>query len=74
MYTLLSCVVLPAGDNSVHKGEVLAYDAEKGQHLVFYDDGEDEWVDLSQQPVTWQEHVRGVTVAHGLPAGDYCSL
>lgn len=61
---------VPVGDNSTHKGEVLAFDAEKGQHLVFYDDGEDEWVDLSLQHVTWQEHVRGVTVAHGLPAGD----
>lgn len=59
-----------AGDSSVHKGEVLAYNAEKGHHLVFYDDGEDEWVDLSLQHVTWHEHVRGVTVAHGFPAGD----
>ena len=54
----------------MHKGEVLAYNAEKGHHLVFYDDGEDEWVDLSLQHVTWHEHVRGVTVAHGLPAGN----
>ncbi len=49
---------------------MLAFNAEKGQHLVFYDDGEDEWVDLSLQHVTWHEHVRGVTVAHGLPAGE----
>ena len=61
---------LLAGDNSTHKGEVLAFNTEKGQHLVFYDDGEDEWVDLSLQHVTWHEHARGVTVAHGLPAGD----
>ena len=58
----------------MHSGEVLAYDKEKGQHLVFYDDGEDEWVDLLAQPVTWQEHVRGVTIAHGLPAGEPWSL
>ena len=49
---------------------MLAFNAEKGQHLVFYDDGEDEWVDLSLQHVAWHEHARGVTVAHGLPAGD----
>lgn len=60
----------PAGDGSAHKGEVLAYNAEKGQHLVFYDDGEDEWVDLGQAGVAWQEHARGVTIAHGLPAGQ----
>ena len=53
---------------------MLTFDAEKGQHLVFYDDGEDEWVDLSLQHVTWHEHVRGVTVAHGLPAGEVSIL
>ena len=68
-YTFLILLGFVAGDNSTHKGEVLAFNAEKGQHLVFYDDGEDEWVDLSLQHVTWHEHVRGVTVAHGLPAG-----
>ena len=72
MKPILSSAMTPAGDTTMHSGEVLAFDKEKGQHLVFYDDGEDEWVDLLAQPVTWQDHARGVTIAHGLPAGEPC--
>ena len=72
LMTLSITAMVPAGDNTMHNGEVLAFDKEKGQHLVFYDDGEDEWVDLLAQPVTWQDHARGVTIAHGLPAGEPC--
>lgn len=55
----------------MHRGEVLAYKEENGQHQVFYEDGEDEWVDLAAQKVaTWQEPVRGVASAPGLPEGS----
>ncbi|KAK9916747.1 hypothetical protein WJX75_006528 [Coccomyxa subellipsoidea] len=64
-------VSLPfAGDGTVHRGEILAFKAESGQHQVFYEDGEDEWVDLAAQHVaSWQEPVRGVVTAPGLPEG-----
>lgn len=50
---------------------MLAYKEENGQHQVFYEDGEDEWVDLAAQQgkLTWQEPVRGLITAPGLPAG-----
>ncbi|CAL8467270.1 g6807 [Coccomyxa elongata] len=58
------------GDGTMHRGEVLAYKEENGQHQVFYEDGEDEWVDLAAQKIaTWQEPVRGVVSAPGLPEG-----
>lgn len=54
----------------MHRGEILAFKAESGQHQVFYEDGEDEWVDLAAQHVaSWQEPVRGVVTAPGLPEG-----
>ncbi len=60
-----------AGDGTMHRGEVLAYKEENGQHQVFYEDGEDEWVDLAAQKIaTWQEPVRGVVSAPGLPEGS----
>jgi hypothetical protein len=59
------------GDGTEHRGEVLAYKAETGQHQIFYEDGEDEWVDLAAQKgkLTWQEPVRGLITAPGLPPG-----
>lgn len=60
-----------AGDGTKHRGEILAYKEENGQHQVFYEDGEDEWVDLAAQKIaTWQEPVRGVVSAPGLPEGS----
>lgn len=61
----------------MHRGEILAFKAESGQHQVFYEDGEDEWVDLAAQHVaSWQEPVRGVVTAPGLPEGlsHLCNL
>ncbi len=68
---LTVCVrVAPSGDGTVHRGEILAFKEESGQHQVFYEDGEDEWVDLAVQKVdSWQEPVRGVVTAPGLPEG-----
>lgn len=42
-----------AGDGRWHRGEVLCYDVQRKRHLVMYDDGEDEWVDLSEEEVVW---------------------
>ena len=50
---------------------MLAYKAGKG-HLLFYEDGEDEWVDLGAQGgnAVWQEPDRAAAPATaGLPKG-----
>lgn len=55
----------------MHRGEILAYKSETGQHQVFYEDGEDEWVDLAAQKVkSWQAPARGLVTAPGLPEGQ----
>jgi len=61
-----------SGDGTVHRGEILAYKSETGQHQVFYEDGEDEWVDLAAQKVkSWQAPARGLVTAPGLPEGQF---
>jgi hypothetical protein len=61
---------LCAGDGTVHTGEVLAYKAASGQHLLFYEDGEHEWAHLAAQPnAAWAEPLPGATSAPGLPEG-----
>ncbi len=39
--------MLFAGDSRHYAGWVLAHDADTGKHNILYDDGEDEWADLS---------------------------
>ena len=63
---------MPAGDNQMFQGRILAYDAAKPQqHLVLWDDGEHEWIDVSQEQLTWHAGDRGQNPGFGagLPAG-----
>ena len=59
------------GDGTQHTGEVLAYKASSGKHLLFYEDGEDEWVDLAAQGnAAWREPDPAAPPATaGLPEG-----
>ena len=59
-----------AGDGTAHTGEVLAYKEASGQHLLFYEDGEHEWVHLHRQPAaSWQPPLPGAAPALGLLEG-----
>jgi hypothetical protein len=42
-----------AADKLWYLGEIIAYKASNGLHLVLYDDGEDEWVDLPNELIAW---------------------
>lgn len=56
-------------------GEVLAWREDQGQHHVLYDDGEEEWVDLSTETgLVWQGAQRGNSVSPGIPEGAFPSL
>ena len=68
---------MPAATQEQYKGEVISFRKEDGgQHLVLYDDGEDEWVDVSQEEPVWQAPLHGppACVAPGLPPGKTNSL
>lgn len=42
-----------AADKLWYLGEIISYNSSKGLHLVLYDDGEDEWVDLPNELIAW---------------------
>ena len=59
-----------AGNNQIHQGRILAYSAEKGRHQVLWDDGEDEWIDATKEPLKWhQDRLKTTGFSAGLPAG-----
>ncbi|KAK9810501.1 hypothetical protein WJX72_011850 [[Myrmecia] bisecta] len=62
--------VLFVGDGKRYSGEVLAYNAKDKRHLVLYDDGEDEMLNLSMEAVHWLSARNGKSVAAGLPPGE----
>ena len=51
---------------------MLAYKADTGRHLVLWEDGEDEWIDISKEQLTWHSD-RGKSSGYstGLPAGEH---
>jgi len=54
------------------QGRILAFDAAKPQqHLVLWDDGEHEWINVAQEHLTWHAGERGQNPGFGagLPAG-----
>ena len=58
------------GDGRIYTGRVVAYSAAKGRHHLLYDDGEDEWVDITKEPLTWHaDRPRNSNVRAGLPEG-----
>lgn len=61
-----------AATQEQYRGEVIGFRKEDGgQHLVLYDDGEDEWIDVSQEEPVWQAPLPGPSAcpAPGLPPG-----
>ena len=64
------CSLCFEGDGQRYFGEVLAYDSKRSSHLVLYDDGEHEWVQLHKEDAQWLHRLpRGSTTAVGLPHG-----
>eukprot|EP00887_Chlorella_sp_A99_P006200 scaffold3.g6200.t1 len=57
------------GDGQWYRGQVLGHDRRKGRHLVLYDDGEDEWVALEQESVTFHRPLAGGPAATGIYPG-----
>ncbi|KAK9832914.1 hypothetical protein WJX74_001631 [Apatococcus lobatus] len=52
-------------------GEVLAWSECQKQHHVLYDDGEEEWMNLSAEDgLVWQGAQRGTSVSPGIPEGQ----
>lgn len=53
--TLFQVSVLFDGDGQWYRGEVLAYNSQRGRHLVLYEDGEDEWLALERESLAWHK-------------------
>lgn len=47
----LRCKVFWSDDSTWYKGLVSQYDASKSRHLVEYDDGDTEWLNLGQEKI-----------------------
>ncbi len=59
------------GDGQWYRGEVIGYDAATSRALLLYDDGEDEWVDLGQEELSWHCQLAGHSgVYPGVPRGE----
>ena len=50
---------------------MLAYDRSRGAHHVLYEDGEDEWLKLPAEVVSWQRGAPGGTLGAGLSVGAF---
>ena len=48
---------------------MLAYDRSRGAHHVLYEDGEDEWLKLPAEVVSWQKGVPARPLGAGLSFG-----
>lgn len=58
-----------AGDGQYHEAEVLAYDKRRKVHLVWYSDGEQEWLEIGSESVVWGDTARGCAFPAGLEPG-----
>lgn len=47
----LCCKVFWVDDKKWYKGVISQHDASKGKHLVEYEDGDTEWLDLAQEKI-----------------------
>lgn len=64
--------VLFDGDGQWYRGEVVGYDPRRGRALILYDDGEDEWVELGQEELTWHCQLAGHSgIYPGVPRGAW---
>ena len=59
------------GDGRWYRAEVLGWDPARGRALLLYDDGEDEWVELEAEELSWHRPLGAAHsgVAPGLPRG-----
>lgn len=57
-------------DGRFHYGEVLAYNEHKHKHHILFDDGEDEWVQLTKEAKVWRHKGRGASLPAGLAQGE----
>ncbi|PRW60087.1 Histone-lysine N-methyltransferase ATX2 [Chlorella sorokiniana] len=55
------------GDGQWYRGEIVGYDPRRGKALLLYDDGEDEWIALEGEELTWHCQLAG-------PSGIYPGL
>ncbi len=53
----------------VCRADVLAYDRSRGAHHVLYEDGEDEWLKLPCEVVSWQKGTSARSLGAGLSFG-----
>ena len=51
------------------RADVLAYDRSRGAHHVLYEDGEDEWLKLPAEVVSWQKGTPARSLGAGLSFG-----
>ncbi len=51
------------------RADVLAYDRSRGAHHVLYEDGEDEWLKLPCEVVSWQKGTPARSLGAGLSFG-----
>ena len=60
-----------AGDHKQYQGRILAYKADTKRHLVLWEDGEDEWVDVGEEELTWHcDRGKSSGFSTGLPVGE----
>lgn len=62
---------LCVGDGCVYEGRIISYTAGNGKHRILWQDGEDEWVTLASEDLTWLRNNKKVPgYMAGLPGGD----
>lgn len=58
------------GDGKQLHGRVLVFKPETERHLVLWEDGEDEWLDINKEQLTWHSDKGKLNgYGTGLPAG-----
>lgn len=50
--------------------QVLAYIDYKHKHHILYDDGEDEWIQLTKEAKVWRHKGRGASLPAGIAQGE----
>jgi hypothetical protein len=62
----LPLLVTVAGDNRDYVGEVIAYDEGDDKHIVLFEDGEHEKLELAKEQIRWQGLARTRPFAAGM--------
>lgn len=59
-----------AATGQYYEGEILAYCKKRKLHLVWYKDGEVEWLDLGKESIIMGDHARGCSIRAGIADGE----